>query len=317
MRSFLLFAAKVAISIALLYFAFASVNFGALHDRVRRFDSIWVVGALLMLALQNGLASQRWKRIAERCGCQLSSSRAVLYTFIGAFFSQVLPSTVGGDAARVWFLARDAKSWKSAIFSVLVDRIAGLIWLGIFVLICLPWSLTLIQDPFGRAALILIAAAAAVSPFCLLAFSLMGRTSFARWKVVRYATEASAIAWTALTSARIGITIAVVSIAIHLMTILVLWFCAQAIGSSLTLLQSLLLIPPVIIISTIPVSVAGWGVRESAMVAAFTYAGLPGSDGLLVSVVFGACAFIIGVIGGVAWMLLRPSAVPVSPFSSQ
>jgi len=67
----------------------------------------------------------------------------------------------------------------------------------------------------------------------------------------------------------------------------------------------------------IPVSVAGWGVRESAMVAAFAYAGLPHSDGLLVSIVFGTCSFFIGATGGAAWLLLRPSAVPVSPFISQ
>jgi uncharacterized protein (TIRG00374 family) len=317
MRGFLLFAAKVAISVALLYFAFSAVNFDALRERVSRFDYIWIVAALLVLGLQNVLASQRWQRIAKQCNSQLSPGRAVLYTFIGAFFSQALPSTIGGDAARIWFLARDTRSWKSAIFSVLVDRIAGLIWLGIFVLICLPWSLALIQNPFGRAALILLAIAGAAAPIGLFASSLMGHTSSARWKVVRYVTDVSALAWTVLTSARIGIAISAVSIAIHLMTVLVLWFCAQAVGSPFTLLQSLLLIPPVILVAAIPISVAGWGVRESAMVAAFAYTGLPESDGLLVSIVFGASTFVIGAIGGVAWMFLRPSSVPVSPFISQ
>ena len=96
---------------------------------------------------------------------------------------------------------------------------------------------------------------------------------------------------------------AIISITVHLMTVAVLWFCAQAIGSSFTFLNSLLLIPPVILISAIPVSIAGWGVRESAMIAAFTYAGLPESDGLLVSILFGASSFVIGAAGGVAWSL--------------
>jgi glycosyltransferase 2 family protein len=317
MRNFLLFAAKLAISIALLYFAVRSVNFGALRERVGQFDAIWFVAAVIALGLQNGLASQRWKRIAEECDARLSTSRAMLYTFIGAFFSQVLPSTIGGDAARVWFLARDSESWKGAIFSVLVDRLIGLIWLGVFVLICLPWSLALIQNPLGRAALILIAAAAAAAPVALFALSRVGRTSFARWKIVRYLTDVSAISWTVLTTWRVGLAIATLSITIHLLTILVLWLCARAIGSPFTLLDSLLLIPPVILIATIPISIAGWGVRESAMVAAFAYAGLPGSDGLLVSIVFGASCVVIGAIGGAAWLFLRPSSVPVSPFISQ
>ena len=87
----------------------------------------------------------------------------------------------------------------------------------------------------------------------------------------------------------------------HLLTVLTVWCCAAAIGSPFTLMDSVLLIPPVILIAAVPVSIAGWGVRESAMLAAFSYAGLPDSDGLLVSILFGAGSFIIGAVGGMAW----------------
>ena len=68
------------------------------------------------------------------------------------------------------------------------------------------------------------------------------------------------------------------------------------------LLDSLLLIPPVVLVAAVPVSIAGWGVRENAMIAAFVYAGLPDGDGLLVSVLFGAGSFVIGALGGMAWI---------------
>ena len=50
------------------------------------------------------------------------------------------------------------------------------------------------------------------------------------------------------------------------------------------------MIPPVILISTIPISIAGWGVRESSMIVAFTYAGLAAGDGLIVSILVGLTA---------------------------
>ena len=53
--------------------------------------------------------------------------------------------------------------------------------------------------------------------------------------------------------------------------------------------------------STIPISIAGWGVRESALVLAFFYAGLPESDGLLVSVLMGGAMFAVGILGGLVW----------------
>jgi uncharacterized membrane protein YbhN (UPF0104 family) len=302
-RGLVLFAIKVAISLALLYGALHFVNFGVLRERLYRLNYSWIAAGLITLGLQLALVSLRWQRIAEFGGGRLSVARAVLYTLIGSFFSQVLPSTVGGDAARIWLLARDTGAWKNAIFSVLIDRIVGLIWLAVLVLFCLPWSLALIANPVGRTALILIGVAGAAAPVGLLMLSLLGGTSFAHWKAVRHLADIARTAWNVLSSARTGAAIAVISITVHLMTVAVLWFCAQAIGSSFTFLNALLLIPPVILISAVPVSIAGWGVRESAMIAAFTYAGLPESDGLLVSILFGASSFAVGAVGGIAWSL--------------
>ena len=63
------------------------------------------------------------------------------------------------------------------------------------------------------------------------------------------------------------------------------------------------LIPPILLIMTAPISIAGWGVRESAMVVAFSYAGLPQGDGLLVAALFGLATFTLGIVGGGVWMM--------------
>ena len=94
------------------------------------------------------------------------------------------------------------------------------------------------------------------------------------------------------------------------MSVLAAWFTAKAIGSPLGFVQSMLLMPPVILIAAIPISIAGWGVREGAMITAFSYAGLPESDALAISVLFGAGAFIIGAIGGLVWILSRDRKRP-------
>ncbi len=69
------------------------------------------------------------------------------------------------------------------------------------------------------------------------------------------------------------------------------WSLAQAVAAPLEWSQALLLILPVLLVATIPLSIAGWGTRETAMVLAFGYAGLPESDGLIVSVLFGIAMF--------------------------
>lgn len=89
---------------------------------------------------------------------------------------------------------------------------------------------------------------------------------------------------------------------IHLLTISAAWCCAKAVAAPVGFAHVLLLMPPVLLIATVPISIAGWGVRESSMIAAFAYAGLAESDGLTLSILFGAASFIIGIVGGIVWI---------------
>jgi uncharacterized membrane protein YbhN (UPF0104 family) len=59
----------------------------------------------------------------------------------------------------------------------------------------------------------------------------------------------------------------------------------------------------------IPISLAGWGVREGAMVIVFSLAGLQTEASLSLSVLFGACMFVSGLPGGVLWLLMRRGVV--------
>jgi uncharacterized membrane protein YbhN (UPF0104 family) len=92
------------------------------------------------------------------------------------------------------------------------------------------------------------------------------------------------------------------SIMIHLLTISAAWCCAKAVAAPVGLTHVLFLMPPVLLIATVPISIAGWGVRESSMIAAFAYAGLAESDGLALSILFGAVSFVIGLVGGLIWI---------------
>jgi hypothetical protein len=93
-----------------------------------------------------------------------------------------------------------------------------------------------------------------------------------------------------------------IAIAVHLFTVLEAWAAARAAHASVDLVQTLFVVLPVILVSTIPISIAGWGVRESAMVMAFSYAGLAESDGLIVSLIYGATTLAIGAAGGIVWV---------------
>jgi uncharacterized membrane protein YbhN (UPF0104 family) len=102
-----------------------------------------------------------------------------------------------------------------------------------------------------------------------------------------------------------GVPIISYSLLIHSMSVSAAWCLAKSVAAPLEWSEALLLVLPVLLVATIPVSIAGWGTRETAMVIAFGYAGLPESDGLIVSVLLGIAMFAAGLVGGVVWILDR------------
>jgi hypothetical protein len=69
-----------------------------------------------------------------------------------------------------------------------------------------------------------------------------------------------------------------------------------------------MLFPPIMLITMMPISIAGWGVREATMMVAFGYAGLVQADGTVVSILFGAVYFIVGALGGLVWIFSAEKA---------
>lgn len=303
MRRLLLLLVKAAISIFLLYVSLRSVNLAALGERLSRMNVLWIGAALLVQGAQVVLQAGRWRAIALQCGAVLTPRAALGLCYIATFFNQVLPSTVGGDAARIWLLARGGGGWAKAAYSVLIDRIAGVFALAIIVIACLPWTLALVQDPIARAILVLIGAGAVAGAIVFILIGLLKLPLLERFAPARHLVQASRVARQLCQSPRSAVTVGSISLAIHFMTIASIWCLAQAVSASVSFTLLMFMIPPVILIATVPISIAGWGLREGSMIAAFTFAGLAAGDGLIVSVLFGLTAFAIGTVGGAVWIV--------------
>jgi len=307
MRNFLVLAARISISAFLLYFALRGVDFAALQLRLDRSSGVsiagWMAIAVLTNLLQIVVSATRWHEISVRCDAPLQPSLAFRFSLIGTFFNQTLPSTIGGDAVRLWLLSKTGAGWRAASYSVLVDRAVGLITLAIIVVISLPWSYQLIGDAKGRLALALVDLAAISAGA---GFLLLGAIPFAwlqRWWPTRHINACAVIANRAIFDRHSGPKIALLSFVVHFLTVVTAWCAVRAISAPADFEQIFFLIPPIVLITMLPISIAGWGVREAAMIVAFGYAGLTQTDGLMVSILFGASYFIVGAIGGLVWIL--------------
>jgi glycosyltransferase 2 family protein len=68
----------------------------------------------------------RWQVLARAVGLDRPLLPLVQYCFVGCFFNLFLPSTVGGDVSRCYYISKGTGKYKAALYSVLADRVVGI-----------------------------------------------------------------------------------------------------------------------------------------------------------------------------------------------
>ncbi len=304
---------KLVLSGGLIWWAASQADLDAVADRMAEVDWAWLLPLAALVLLQAVLLCLRFHWVL---GGALSGAadppprfwpvaRTVL---AGLLFNQPFPSTLGGDVARVVLLRRMGVPLGIAFSAVVADRGAAMLAMLLAMVAALP-LLGLLEDrilPADRATILATGLAAGAVAVAVLAGLVLLR--HLRWLgqrpalLARIAGLYAAIRAGLLGSGRLP-AILLAAVAGHFLTALFGLCIAAALGIPLSPAMALLLIPPVLLIAQIPVSVAGWGVREAAMVTALGFAGLAPADAFLVSVGIGLATLAQGLAGGLVWSL--------------
>jgi uncharacterized membrane protein YbhN (UPF0104 family) len=308
MRQILLSTTKILVSAALLYLALRKVDLADLASRINIASLGWIGLAIATTFLQIFVGVLRWREINAECGAPLGTKQAMRFNLIGTFFNQTLPSSIGGDAVRLWLVARGGAGWRAATYSIFVDRAIGLIALAVIIVASLPWSYSLIADPHGRSALLFVDFAALAGGVGFLVLGRLPWPWLKRWWGTHHLHACSIIANRVIFSRERGPTIAVLSVLVHVLAVVIVWCVVQSIAAPVVFSQIFQLVPPVMLITMLPISIAGWGLREATMGLAFGYAGLMTNEGVNVSLLYGAVSFIVGAFGGLVWIFSAEKA---------
>lgn len=145
--------------------------------------------------------------------------------------------------------------------------------------------------------------------------------SLHRWRLFRVAADISSIALDIARSRQGAITVLGYSLAIQVLNVVVLYVVSRGLNMEISFVSALVLIPPVLLIAMLPISVAGWGVREGAMVVALALVGVHSAQSLALSICFGLLLIALSLPGGIVWFLTRHQtpvdAVPESDSANQ
>lgn len=302
-RQTLIIVAKAAISLALIAFLVHRVQFAPLIQRLEQIDLAWLLIALSVFFGQLLLTGWRYGLIGRAIGAALPLAEAVRLVMIGQFFSQTLPSSIGGDAVRAWMTTRHGIRWGRAVSAVLCDRGVALCVLLVLATLTIPVFLERVDVPWTRW-LVPIPAILVLAGLTVLILGTDERLSaLTRWPVVKPLAILVGDMRRIVLTARESRAILLLSIVVHLGVIASVWLLARALSVELALLDCLVLVPPIVVVMLAPISIAGWGVREGAMVFGFALVGMSEADALALSVATGLAQIVAGIPGGLLWLL--------------
>ena len=244
----------------------------------------------------------RWSLVIETISARVRLRAALHIMFIGLFFNQTLPSSIGGDAMRIWHIRHHGFPLRTAINSVLLDRLIALAALAVFMLISFPVLYQLVGDAVVRGG-VLAVSVALIGGFMVLYFFRLLPKWFHRWRIVEEVRHLSREAHTVAKAPRSAGRILLLSMVMHAMTGTAIYEIARGLGVGIGLVECVVLVPPISLLTILPISVAGWGVREAAMISGLAYVGIDANDALVTSIIFGLLLMMISVPGGVFWFL--------------
>jgi glycosyltransferase 2 family protein len=108
------------------------------------------------------------------------------------------------------------------------------------------------------------------------------------------------------------------SILNHLCRVAMVVCLALALSVSITPIDAFALVPSALLIAMVPISLAGWGVREAVFIQALSLAGVSATHALAVSLLYGFVGLITGMIGGCIWFAERRlQKLPIKSSSSE
>ena len=296
------FAIRLAVSGGLIWWVLRQVEADSFLAQLETVSLAAFAFPVLLILFFGLIQVTRWVLVQGALSRPLPIFLSAKIHFLSLFFNQTLPSTIGGDAIRVTYGYRNGLALKTAVKGVLIDRLSALLALILMSAATLP----LLYDAIGNHAFAdfvsALVAVALVGTLALVALRTLPR-GIRNWPGLRQAAGLSDAIWTVLLRpARAGLVI-LISLIVHVGLGLIVYYLAWLLDTGIGPLVCLTLYPPIILVSMAPISIAGWGVRESAMVAAFTLVGMNQADALAISVLFGATGVASGLLGALVWVV--------------
>jgi glycosyltransferase 2 family protein len=295
---------KAAVTIALIAFIFAKIDFSSLARHLDGPGTAHLLLGTLLLMANVLIVAVRWLLLLRRLGVDtVSPGYAMAGTYAATFVGQALPGAIGADAVRGWLCYRRGARLRSVIMSLVTDRL-----LAVLGLIIVAGAMGFFRfDSVGhgpyRGTAILGAIAVAAAAIAAWMMPMLSHRLVALWRPFRAVHELLDIfRFTAFSRAgALGLLLSCLVIAL---TVNVVLLFARGFAIPLPPSVAYLVVPAAILLGALPISIGGWGVREASLSYGLTLFGVAPSDAALLGLTLGIGILLASLPGGIVMLVM-------------
>jgi uncharacterized protein (TIRG00374 family) len=304
MKKTLLTVLQVAVTIGLLWWVFHDPDKRAqMAEALRQANWNWLWLGVVVFFGCTVLATVRWKILLQVQGIDMGWVRTWQLFMIGMFFNLFMLGSTGGDVVKMFLTMREARDNKAAaLLSVFMDRVIGMMALILISLGFLYFRYDKLSDSAASATLLTtllwLLAGAVVVIVGMFVGSAFGWVHYLpQWTPLRgRIVEVSAACHVYAKGWRQTIWAFLVSFPLFAMFFITFYCAARAYTDALGLVDVFSVLPIVAVITAIPISVSGIGLRESLFVSLLAPFGVGAAVATLISV----SGFLINTVGSLA-----------------
>lgn len=306
-RQPLLLGMKLLVTLGAFWFLVMLTDVSEALALVRNQNLALVAFAAFAVLLQIALGAFRWRSVliasARQQAANISPWLAYRLYYASIFFNSFLPGGLGGDVVRVISTRTLGVTIGASVHSVVLDRI---LTLATLLLMALP-ALPLVWKGIGLPVSTLVAGAAIV-PFLTVFYFGLGRIS--RLATLKSYADRALVSFryalhNLLSHPRVLLAAVPLAFAAHAAYAVTAYLIARSLNIEFNLLDALMLMPLVLLVSTVPISIGGWGVREVGAIGLLGLVGVPSHEAVVISLQLGVVSVLMSLPGGLFWMSLK------------
>lgn len=285
---------RATVSVLLLAFIAWRTNWNDVSEKFANLHIEMWFAALGAGLIGSVAAAKRWQSFAAELGFKRTLAQYTAYSFIGMYFNLVLPTSVGGDVMRIWYLDGETGRKWAALASIFLDRLSGLLVLiafaGVGVLIMrveLPtWIHASVWGITGCAIL-----------------GMLALPIVERWeRVPRERREQLGFVLHLLRVPKVLCWTSFLSVLVQFTGVLSLWFLGWSLELDIPAAYYFVLASMVPLLMFLPLSINGMGVREAGTVLFLTPLGVAEGAALTLAFLWFASAVAISLLGGLVYV---------------